>query len=148
MTLDRTGLALACDRRTFIKSAAALTGAALWPLGAFASAPATLNLSPRKKKPALIRGAFFYPPADLVLAGKNEDGWSKHEWFTWPGNQFAPEQQQTKFLAQLRRLTAGLDLTLALEEKPLYTDAAIRAFIAGLETSKPAALLLFNFYNT
>ena len=65
-----------------------------WPCGrssSFGSAAASLNLSPRKKKPALIRGAFFYPPADVVLAGKNEDSWSKHEWFTWPGNQFAPE---------------------------------------------------------
>ncbi len=147
MTLDSNGLTLGCDRRTFLKSTAVLAGAALWPLGSF-GAPAGLNLAPRKKKPALIRGAFFYPPADIVLAGKNEDGWSKHEWFTWPGNQFEPEQQQKKYLAQLRGLTAELDLTLALEDKPIYTDAAIRAFIASLETSKPDALLLFNFWNS
>lgn len=125
-----------------------MAGLALWPVAGFGSTAAGLNLSPRKKKPALIRGAFFYPPAEVVLAGKNEDGWSKHEWFTWPGNQFAPEQQQVKFLAQLRRLTGDLDLTLALEEKPIYTDAAIRAFINSLETNKPDALLLFNFWNT
>jgi hypothetical protein len=148
MTLDSNGLTLGCDRRTFLKSTAVLAGLTLWPVGSFGSAAAGFNLAPRKKKPALIRGAFFYPPADLVLAGKNEDGWSKHEWFTWPGNQFAPEQQQTKFLAQLRRLTSGLELSLALEEKPIYTDAGIRAFIASLENSKPDALLLFNFWNS
>ena len=148
MNLDSDGLNLPHDRRNFLKSTAALAGLALWPLGGLGSTTAGFNLSPRKKKPGLIRGAFFYPPADHVLAGKNEDGWSKHEWFTWPGNQFAPEQQQAKFLAQLRRITRGLDLNLALEEKPLYTDAAIRAFIASLETNKPDALLLFNFWNT
>jgi hypothetical protein len=148
MTLDSRGLSLACDRRNFLKSTAALASLALWPVGSFGSPTTGLSLSPRKKKPALIRGAFFYPPADVVLAGKNEDGWSKHEWFTWPGNQFAPEQQQQKFLAQLQRLTAGLDLTLALEEKALYTDAGVRAFIASLDSNKPDALLLFNFYNT
>ena len=79
MTLDSNGLALGCDRRTFLKSSAALAGLALWPVSTFGSASAAFNLSPRKKKPGLIRGAFFYPPADLVLAGKNEDGWSKHE---------------------------------------------------------------------
>ena len=142
------GPSLACDRRTFIKSTAVLAGLSLWPVSGFGSATPGLNLAPRKKKPALIRGAFFYPPADVVLAGKNEDSWSKHEWFTWPGNQFAPEQQQAKFLTQLRRLSSGLDLTLALEEKPLYTDAAIKAFIASLETNKPDVLLLFNFWNT
>ena len=148
MNLDSNGLNLACDRRTFLKSTAALTGLALWPASSFGSAAESLNLSPRKKKPALIRGAFFYPPADVVLAGKNEDTWNKHEWFTWPGNQFAPEQQQAKFLAQLRRLTRDLDITLALEEKPIYTDTAIRAFIASLEANKPNALLLFNFWNS
>ena len=148
MNLDNDGLNLPYDRRAFLKSTAALAALSFWPLGSFGSTTAGFNLSPRKKKPAVIRGAFFYPPADVVLAGKNEDSWSKHEWFTWPGNQFAPEQQQVKFLAQLRRLTSGLDLTLALEEKPIYTDAAIRAFIQSLETNKPDALLLFNFWNT
>ena len=148
MNLDSNGLSPSCDRRTFLKSTAALTGLALWPTSSFGAAPGGLNLSPRKKKPGLIRGAFFYPPADVVLAGKNEDSWSKHEWFTWPGNQFAPEQQQARFLGQLRRLASSLDLRLALEDKPIYTDAAISAFIASLETHKPDALLLFNFWNT
>ena len=148
MNLNSDGLTSSYDRRTFLKSTAALAGLALWPLGSFGATSAEFNLAPRKKKPALIRGAFFYPPTDVVLAGKNEDSWSKHEWFTWPGNQFAPEQQQAKFLAQLRRITSGLDLTLALEEKAIYTDAAIQAFIASLETNKPDALLLFNFWNT
>ncbi len=136
------------DRRTFLKSTVALTTLAFWPLAGFSTGPASLNLPPRKKKPALIRGAFFYPPAEVVLAGKNEDSWSKHEWFTWPGNQFAPEEQQARFLANLRRLTSGLDLTLALEDKALYTDAAIRGFINSFEKDKPDALLLFNFWNT
>lgn len=148
MTPDCSGLTLPWDRRTFIKSTAALAGLALWPASGLGASPASLNLAPRKKKPALIRGAFFYPPAEVVLAGKNEDGWSKHEWFTWPGNQFAPEQQQAKFLAQLRRLTTELDLALALEDKPLYTDAGISAFLASLESNKPDALLLFNFWNS
>jgi hypothetical protein len=148
MNLDSNGLTPDCDRRTFLKSTAALAGLALWPLHSFADPAAAFSLAPRKKKPGLIRGAFFYPPADIVLAGKNEDGWSKHEWFTWPGNQFAPEQQQAKFLTQLRRLTSSLDLTLALEDKPIYTDAAIHAFIASLNANKPDALLLFNFWNS
>ncbi len=148
MTSSSNALSFSCDRRTFIKSTTALAGAALWPLGAFGATPSSLVLSPRKKKPALIRGAFFYPPADLVLAGQCEDSWSKHEWFTWPGNQFEPEQQQKKFRAQLQRIAKDLDLTIALEDKALYTDESIRAFLASLETNKPAALLLFNFWNS
>ena len=136
------------DRRSFLKSTAALTALSVFPIGSLGAASTNLNLSPRKKQPGLIRGAFFYPPAEVVLAGKNEDGWSKHEWFTWPGNQFAPEQQRTKFLSRLREITRDLDLTLALEDQAIYTDAGIRGFIASLETSRPEALLLFNFWNS
>ena len=136
------------DRRTFLKSTAALAALAVWPLGCATTPSVQLSSSPRRKKPAVIRGAFFYPPAEDVLAGKAEDGWAKHQWFTWPGNQFEPEAQQAKFMAGLRELTADLDLTLALEEKPLYSDAAIRAFLDSVEASKPDALLLFNFWNS
>ena len=148
MNLDCVELPLSLNRRRFLQSSAAIAGLAFWPLAGLGAPADPFNLAPRKKKPALIRGAFFYPPADVVLAGKNEDSWNVHEWFTWPGNQFQPEQQQAKFLAQLQKLTAGLDLTLALEAKALYTDAAIHAFLQSLETNQPDALLLFNFWNT
>jgi hypothetical protein len=136
------------DRRTFLKSTAALAALAVWPMGCATTPTSQLSSAPRKKKPAVIRGAFFFPPAADVLAGKAEDAWAKHQWFTWPGNQFEPEAQQAKFLAKVRELTADLDLTLALEEKPLCTNAGIGAFMSSVEASKPDALLLFNFWNS
>jgi hypothetical protein len=138
------------DRRAFLKSAAALAALAVWPMGCatphgvWPGAP----LASRKKKPGLVRGAFFYPPAQLVLEGKCEDSWAPHQWFTWPGNQFAPEQQQAKFTDRLRQMTGGLDLTLKLEEQPLYTEAAIQGFLQEIEQTKPEALLLINFWNS
>ncbi|HPC60240.1 MAG TPA: hypothetical protein PKX23_06250 [Verrucomicrobiota bacterium] len=139
---------LQLDRRSFLKSTAALAAFGLMPLGGLAAEITQLNCCSRSKKPARVRGAFFYPPAEVVLAGRNEDSWSQHEWFTWPGNQFQPERQQARFLARLREIASGLDLTLDLEEKPLYTDAAIREFITSLEDARPDALLLFNFWNS
>ena len=138
------------DRRTFLRSAAALAAVMSWPAGCTTVPSHRFAAAPRRKKPAVVRGAFFYPPAEDVLAGKTEDNWSKHEWFTWPGNQFEPEQQQAKFLAHLREMIDGdgLDLTLALEDKPLCTDAAIGAFMSSVERSGPDALLLFNFWNS
>lgn len=134
------------DRRAFLKSAAALTALNFLP---FSGYPALLPaVAGRSKQPARIRGAFFYPPAEVVLAGRNEDSWKTHEWFTWPGNQFEPERQQAKFLAKLREIVAGLDVTLELDEKPIYTDAGIQEFMGKVEQSRPTALLLFNFWNT
>ncbi|MBM4154642.1 MAG: hypothetical protein FJ221_06385 [Lentisphaerae bacterium] len=136
------------DRREFLKSAAALSVLAAWPAGC-ATLP-TLPPSPgaRAKKPAVIRGAFFYPSQEVVLAGKCEDSWSAQQWSTWPGNQFRPEEQHAKFLGELRRMAAGLDVRLALEEQPLGTNAGVEAFLADIAKTKPDALLLVNFWNT
>ncbi|HNR30111.1 MAG TPA: twin-arginine translocation signal domain-containing protein [Candidatus Hydrogenedentes bacterium] len=137
------------SRRTFLKSTMALSAAAAALPGVNRSAfGAALAPTPRAKQPARVRGAFFYPPAQVVLDGQCEDGWSAHQWSTWPGNQFEPEEQQRKFLAELRRIIQGLDLELIMDEGPIYTDAAIQAFIGEVQASKPDALLLFNFWNS
>jgi len=136
------------NRRSFLKSAAALAALSLCPQVPAAGTSANLFPVPRQKAPARIRGAFFYPPAEVVLAGRCEDSWSKHQWFTWPGNQFKPEEQQGRFMERVQGLCQGLDLALILDAAPLYTDAAIEAFIADIQQSKPDALLLFNFWNS
>ena len=138
------------DRRSFLKSAAALAALAALPMGCATqhSALTSAPIASRKKKPGLVRGAFFYPPAQLVLDGKCEDSWAPHQWFTWPGNQFQPELQQAKFTERLQQMTAGLDLTLQLDAQAIYTDAAIQAFLNEVEQSKPEALLLVNFWNS
>ncbi len=136
------------SRRTFLKSTAALSAVSMWPGFGRGVLGATLAPTPRAKKPGVIRGAFFYPPAQVVLDGQCEDSWSAHSWFTWPGNQFKPEQEQQKFLGELQRMIDGLNLELILDEGSIYTDAAIQAFIADIEATKPDALLLFNFWNS
>ncbi len=136
------------DRRSFLKSAAALSTLALWPAGCATLLPEELIRAPRVKKPAIVRGAFFYPPLDVVERGECEDGWASHQWCTWPGNQYQPEAQQAKFMDQVRRIAGGLDLSLAINKAPIYTNAGIEAFVNGVGDSKPDALLLFNFWNS
>ena len=115
---------------------------------AHAADTSTLLAAPRAKHPARVRGAFFYPPREVVLEGKCEDSWSKHQWFTWPGNQFEPEAQQATFEQRLADMTRGLSIALELDRAPIYTDAGIQAFIADITANKPEALLLFNFWNS
>ncbi len=135
-------------RRTFLKSTAALSAFGAWPGFGSGAVSAALAPTPTVRKPGIVRGAFFYPPADVVLAGECEDNWSTHNWFTWPGNQFKPEEQQKKFMGELQRIVDGLALELIMDDAPIYTDAAINAFIAEIETDTPDALLLFNFWNS
>lgn len=134
------------DRRVFLQSASALP---LLTLGSQAfSLQDNLSLAPRKKAPAVVRGAFFYPPAEVVLKGEFEDGWAKEKWSTWPGNQFEPEAQQQKFMTKLGEITSGLDIDLQMDEKAIYTNAGIEAFQNEVTSKQPDALLLFNFWNT
>lgn len=137
-----------CDRRTFLKTTAALAALGMISDAQGLSVSSSLMPTPRTKTRGVIRGAFFYPPEHIVLEGKCEDGSSKEKWSTWPGNQFKPEEQQAKFMAQLKAMAKGLDLDLVIDEAPIYTDAAIQAFIAGVQDPKPDALLLFNFWNS
>lgn len=137
------------DRRSFLKSAAALPALSLLPVGCSSLAPhngRVVILHP--KKPAVVRGAFFYPPAEVVLRGEFEDNWRHQKWFTYPGNQFKPQEQQTKFTKHVRQMSEDLDLKLMIDEQPIYTSAGIQAFIDHVKASQPDALLLFNFYNT
>ena len=136
------------DRRTFLKTSAAVSALSFWPLGCATLPPEELAGIPAPKDPAVVRGAFFYPPAEVVLSGKCEDGWSKHQWFTWPGNQFEPEAQQAKFMAEVRKICVGLDVDPKIDAAPIYTDKGIKAFIADVTERNPDALLLFNFWNS
>lgn len=136
------------SRRTFLKSTAAFSAIGAWSGFGGSALSAALAPVPRRKKPGMVRGAFFYPPAQVVLDGECEDSWSAHQWFTWPGNQFKPEQEHQKFLGELQQMIDGMNLELVMDEAPLYTDAAIQAFIADIETTTPDALLLFNFWNS
>jgi len=110
--------------------------------------PHALSRTPLRKKPGTVRGAFFYPPGQVVLDGKCEDGWSKEHWFTWPGNQYRPEEQQATFMAKLGEMVKDLDLDLVVDREPIYTDAAIQGFVADVAARKLDALLLFNFWNS
>ena len=136
------------SRRAFLQSTAALAALSTYGTTSRASDGRNLLAAPRPKQPGLVRGAFFYPPQEVVLAGECEDSWSVHQWSTWPGNQFAPEEQQAKFVERLSEMSAGLDLNLALDETAIYTDEGIQAFIADIGQTKPAALLLVNFWNS
>jgi len=97
---------------------------------------------------ARIRGAFFYPPAEVVLAGQCEDSWAREQWFTWPGNQFEPDQQRAKFISAMGARARNLGVELSWHPAPLYTTAAMDAWLAEVQKDPPDALLLVNFWNS
>jgi len=67
------------NRRTFLKSTVALSTLGAWPGFGTGALGATLAPNPSSRKLGIVRGAFFYPPAQVVLDGKCEDSWNVHQ---------------------------------------------------------------------
>jgi len=116
--------------------------------GAVLSNSQDVILPPLEKKPVRIWTVFLYPPADVVLAGKMEDSWAPHQWFTWPGNQFEPEAQQAKFTAAIKKMASDLGIDMVIHPEALYQKARIEEFIAQARAAELDAVLVVNFWNT
>ncbi len=137
------------DRREFLAVGGAWGAATLLSAGgASRAAAAEQAMPPRAKAPARVLVAFLYPPADVVNAGKMEDSWAPHQWFTWPGNQFQPEAQEEKFTAKIREMAKTLGIELEFTPRAIYQQAKVEEFIAHAKQTAPDAVLIVNFWNT
>jgi len=138
------------DRREFLAAAGALGAIGLVPKAVADEAAATLALPLVKndKQPARVLVAFLYPPADVVNEGKMEDSWRVYNWFTWPGNQFEPEQQERKFTAKIKAIAETVGMTVEFQPNAIYQEAKVKEFIETAKAARPDAVLIVNFWNT
>ncbi len=138
------------NRRGFLAAGAALGTAALaagTTSGEASSQPAA-PLPPRDKQPARVMVAFLYAPADVVNEGRMEDSWRAHHWFTWPGNQFEPQEQERKFTAKIRQIADRLGVVVEIRPGGIYQEARVREFIDQARAARPDAVLIVNFWNS
>ena len=158
VSIRRMGVEIMCEscspyvlnRRGFLAATGAL-GAAAFVSRAVArqvGAVAASAVPKRDKKPARVLVAFLYPPADVVNEGKMEDAWRVHHWFTWPGNQFEPEQQERKFTAKIEQIAGRLGVIVEFQPQAIYQEAKVRQFIQTARAARPDAVLIVNFWNT
>lgn len=136
-------------RREFLASAGVLAAMAVSRAGAQQDSSAVSGpLSSIEKRPARIMAAFLYPPADVVNEGRNEDSWRDKKWFTWPGNQFEPEQQEQKFTAKIKEIATKLGVEVEFAPQAIYQQAKVEQFIGEAKAAKPDAVLIVNFWNS
>ena len=137
-------------RREFLASAGALTAIGLVSktVADESGAPIALPLPKSNKQPAKVLVAFLYPPADVVNEGKNEDSWRAQHWFTWPGNQFEPEQQEQKFTAKIKAIAEKLGMVAEFHPAAIFQQVKVNEFIEKAKAARPDAVLIVNFWNT
>jgi hypothetical protein len=105
-------------------------------------------LAPRPKEPLRLWVVFLYPPADVVTAGQLEDQWRRHQWFTWPGNQFQPELQERRFTEKIQEMVQRLGIRAEFAPRAIFRQAEVDQYIAAAQSAKPDAVLVINFWNT
>ncbi|MBM4089515.1 MAG: hypothetical protein FJ276_08815 [Planctomycetes bacterium] len=136
------------NRRSFLISSSAIGAAAMMSGRVMAQGAAESGFGPREKRPVRVAVVFLYPPADVVYAGENEDTWRVHKWFTWPGNQFQPEQQQAKFADKIGEMAGRLGMDVAFHPQTLYQKAKIDEYIATTKATGADVVLVVNFWNS
>lgn len=125
------------SRREFL-AGAALAGT----IGATVAAKAadTSPAAPRSRKPARVRAVFLYPPSQDFAA--KPDGW-----WSWPGNEFDAEGRQIRYTAALREMADKLGMDIAIDERPVTSDADARRLADEMRTDPLDGLLIIMFYN-
>jgi hypothetical protein len=136
------------SRRRFIAASGAIGALSLLPATLLAATTGTASLPVRRKDPARVKVVFLYPPAKIVEAGENEDSWAKNHWFTWPGNQFRPEEQEQLFTRKIGELATRTGVAVVFTPQPLYQQARVLQFIAETKDAGFDAVLVVNFWNT
>jgi hypothetical protein len=90
----------------------------------------------RKKKTAVVRGAFVYPPTESLR---------KVGYYSWPGSTFDAEGQQNKYMGRIKQMEKNLGMRILMDEKPLDGEADAARFIDQVKRSEPDGLLLIPF---
>ena len=97
---------------------------------------ATAVVNSRQKTPALVRGAFLYPPTESL----KQEGY-----YSWPGSTFDAEGRQKQYNDKLKEIEQKLGIRIVMDSNPLDGTEGVTRFIEDVKQSKPDGLLLIPF---
>lgn len=127
---------LEISRRNFLQAvgstAAGISLSSKELLGAGASTESKV----RQKGPAIVRGAFLYPPTESLR---------KVGYYSWPGSSFDAEGRQKQYLDKINRIEQKLDMRISMDKRALDDEASVTQFINEVKQLKPDGLLFIPF---
>jgi hypothetical protein len=128
-----------CSRRDFLAGTGLAAGAlAMAPVQSGASGKGSATAA--KKKGAIVRAAFLYPPSKEFADNPNG-------WWSWPGNQFDAEGRQKQYTAALGKIEKKLGMQVVTEDRPIAGSEGVQRFTKQIQNERPDGLLLVMFYN-
>jgi len=124
------------SRRNFLQAVGSTAaGISLSPKELLGSGASTESKA-RQKRPAIVRGAFLYPPTESLR---------KVGYYSWPGSSFDAEGRQRQYMDRINRIGRKLGMRIAMDKQPLDDAASVTRFINEVKQSKPDGLLLIPF---
>jgi len=90
----------------------------------------------RQKGPAIVRGAFLYPPTESLR---------KVGYYSWPGSSFDAEGRQKQYMDRIQKIERKLGMRVSMDRQPLDETVSVTRFINEVEQTKPDGLLLIPF---
>ncbi|MBC8185169.1 hypothetical protein H8E88_29085 [candidate division KSB1 bacterium] len=124
------------DRRDFIKTMGVVAASVSMASGELMGATGPEKAIPRKKNVPFVRGAFVYPPSEILR---------KEGYYSWPGSSFDAEGKQKEYVNRLKKMEDKLAMRIDMEKGSLDTDEDVNKFIHVIKNSKPDGLLLIPF---
>ncbi|MBN1853925.1 MAG: hypothetical protein JW829_14425 [Pirellulales bacterium] len=123
------------NRRDFLAALGVSGTIALGSHPAFASLLESTDRG-RSKDPAVIYGAFTYPPTKTLQA---------EGYYSWPGSSFDAEGREKRYTEELRKIESEMGLRIWISDSPLDTKEQTQQFIEKVKQDKPDGLLLIPF---
>ncbi|UCG57151.1 MAG: hypothetical protein JSU70_20080 [Phycisphaerales bacterium] len=133
--LKSTGAA-GLSRRDFLQAIGGTTASISLSSGTLLGAGAVARASTGRKKAAIVRGAFIYPPTESLR---------QVGYYSWPGSTFDAEGRQAKYMKSIRQIERKLGIRIVMDEKPLDTADDTARFVAGIQQAETDGLLLIPF---
>jgi hypothetical protein len=125
------------SRRDFLQTlSATAAGISLFSEQLLAGESSAGSNNTRQKTPAIVRGAFIYPPTESL----KEAGY-----YSWPGSAFDAEDRQKQYAAKLKDIEQRLGVRICMDNSPLDGEENLKRFIDEVKQSKPDGLLLIPF---
>lgn len=124
------------SRRDFLQAVGGTTAGISLSSSTLLGASAAARTSTRRKKTAIVRGAFIYPPTESLR---------QVGYYSWPGSTFDAEGRQAKYMERIRRIERKLGMRILMDEKSLDTAGDVASFIARIKRAETDGLLLIPF---
>ncbi len=136
MKQSQSAKTMEISRRNFLQAVGSTAAGISLSSKELLGSGASTESKARQKGPAIVRGAFVYPPTESLR---------KVGYYSWPGSSFDAEGRQKQYMDRIKRMERKLGMRISMDKQALDDAVSVTRFINEVQQSKPDGLLLIPF---